>query len=89
MARLKRACNALAKAQQKVSRIERQLARSEESRGIPIRLIKHEVAPKCGSYEVRFPDGRPSRYFYWDDIPGRRLRPYLIDGATAEREAKS
>jgi hypothetical protein len=29
-------------------------------------LIRHEVIPKCGSFEVRFPDGSPSRYFYWD-----------------------
>ena len=38
-----------------------------------IRIIRHEVVPKCGSYEVRFSDGRPSKYFYWEDIPGRRL----------------
>jgi len=25
-----------------------------------IQIIRHEVAPKCGSYEVRFPDGRPT-----------------------------
>jgi hypothetical protein len=33
-----------------------------------IRLIKHEAVPGCGSYELRFPDGRPSRYVYfeWD-----------------------
>jgi hypothetical protein len=37
-----------------------------------VRLIKHEAVPKCGSFEVRFSDGRPSHYFYWDDIPGRR-----------------
>ncbi len=28
---------------------------------------------RCGSLEIRFPDGRPSRFVY--DIPGRRLRP--------------
>jgi len=28
-----------------------------------VKFIKHEVIPDCGSYEVRFPDGRPSRYF--------------------------
>ena len=44
-----------------------------------MRMIPHEAVPKCGSYEVRFPDSRPSRYFYWDDIPGRRLRPDLTD----------
>src|SRR5262249_18260365 len=27
-----------------------------------VRLIKHEIVPKCGSYEVRFPDGK-SFYF--------------------------
>ena len=54
-----------------------------------IRIIKHEAVPLCGSYEVRFPDGRPSRFYYWDDIAGRRLRPDLIDGATARREAQA
>lgn len=47
-----------------------------------------EAVPLCGSFEVRFPDGRPSRYFYWDDIPGRRLRPDLVDSAVAKREAQ-
>ena len=53
-----------------------------------IRIIKHEAVPLCGSLEVHFPDGRPSRYFYWDDIAGRRLRPDLADRATAIREAQ-
>jgi hypothetical protein len=34
-----------------------------------IRVIKHEVVPDCGSYEVRFPDGRPSKYFYFENLP--------------------
>jgi hypothetical protein len=38
----------------------------------------HEAVPQTGSYEVRFHDGRPSAYFYWDDLPGRRLRPDLL-----------
>ena len=42
-----------------------------------VRLIKREVIPKCGSFEVRFPDGASSRY--WEDIPSRRLRPDLVD----------
>jgi hypothetical protein len=54
-----------------------------------IRIIPHEAVPLCGSIEVRFPDGRPSRYFYWDDIAGRRLRPDLVDGATAKQAAQS
>jgi len=50
--------------------------RPAESSGMTgVRLIKHEAVPKCGSYEVRYPDGRPSRYFYFEDLPGRRLRP--------------
>ena len=28
----------------------------------------------CGSFEVRLPDGH-SQFFYWDDLPSRRLRP--------------
>jgi hypothetical protein len=38
---------------------------------------------------VRFPDGRPSKYFYWDDLAGRRMRPEVFDSATAEEQAKS
>jgi hypothetical protein len=41
-----------------------------------IRIIKHEAVPDCGSFEVRFAaDGRASKFFYWDDLPSRRLRP--------------
>ena len=36
-----------------------------------IRIIRHEVIPECGSFEVRFADGRPSRYFYWDNVLAR------------------
>jgi hypothetical protein len=54
-----------------------------------VRLIKHEVIPDCGSFEVRFDDGRPSRYFYWDDLPSRRLRPDLVDSETALERAKA
>lgn len=54
-----------------------------------IRIIKHEAVPLCGSFEVRYPDGRPSLYFYWDDIPARRLRPDSLDRATALEKAKA
>jgi len=37
-----------------------------------VRLIRHEIVPKCGSFEVR-QYGRPSLYFYWGDDPGSRL----------------
>ena len=53
-----------------------------------VRIIKHEAVPGCGSFEVRFPD-RPSTYFYWDDIPARRLRPETLDRETALEQAKA
>jgi hypothetical protein len=53
-----------------------------------IRLIKHEAVPRCGSYEVRFSDGRPSMFFYWDDEPGRRVRPDQLDSKQALQEAQ-
>jgi hypothetical protein len=36
-----------------------------------VRLIKHEAVPQSGSFEICFPDGRPSKYVYWEDDPGR------------------
>jgi hypothetical protein len=54
-----------------------------------VRIIKHEAIADCGSFEVRFPDGRPSQYFYWDDIPARRLRPETLDRETALEQAKA
>ena len=54
-----------------------------------IQIIRHEVAPKCGSYEVRFPDGRPSKFFYWEDIPGRRLKSDQADRFQAHKGAKA
>jgi hypothetical protein len=54
-----------------------------------VRIIKHEAVPGCGSFEVRFPDDRPSQYIYWDDIPARRLRPETLDRETALEQAKA
>ena len=54
-----------------------------------IQIIRHEAVPKCGSYEVRFPDGRPSKFFYWEDIPGRRLGPDQVDSFQALKDAKA
>ena len=54
-----------------------------------IRLIKHEAVPRCGSFEVRLSDGRPSRYFYWEDNPGRRLRPEILTRDEAIEAAKA
>jgi len=54
-----------------------------------IRIIKHEAVPACGSFEVRFPDDRPSKYSYWDDIPARRMRPEISDQVTAPEKARA
>ena len=56
---------------------------------MPIRAIKHEVVPQTGSFEVRFSDGRPSVFFYWDDIPARRLSPQQMDSNRALEAAKA
>jgi hypothetical protein len=53
-----------------------------------VQLIKHEIVPKCGSYEVR-QYGRPSQYFYWDDLPSRRLRPEVLTSEQALKLAKA
>ena len=56
-----------------------------------IRLLRHTAAPAVpdsGSYEVRFPDGRESIYFYWDDNPGRRSITRKLSSEEAEREAQ-
>jgi hypothetical protein len=54
-----------------------------------IRIIQHEGALGSGSYEVWFPDGRTSQFFYWNDVPHRWLRPGVLDRETARREAKA
>jgi hypothetical protein len=53
-----------------------------------IRILKHEAVPGCGSFEVRFPDDRPSQFFYWDDYSSPRLRPETLDHETALEQAK-
>lgn len=54
-----------------------------------IRIIRHEAIPRQGSFEVRFADGRPSKYFYWDDEKSRRLRQDAVDQETAKAAAKA
>ena len=54
-----------------------------------IRIIRHEAVPDCGSFEVRFGDGRASKFFYWDDVPARRLRPEILTSAVALMQAKA
>ncbi len=45
--------------------------------------------PNCGSFEVRYPEGKASKFFYWDDIPGRRLRPDQLTRAEAFEAAQA
>ena len=52
-----------------------------------VRIVRHEAVPKIGSFEVRFGDGRSSKFFYWDDQV-RRLRPQL-SSAVALMQAKA
>ena len=54
-----------------------------------IRIIKHEAITGSGSFEVKLDDGRPSVFFYWDDIPGRRVRPDQMDRQKALEAAKA
>jgi len=54
-----------------------------------IRIIRHEALPKCGSYEVRFQQGSESRFFYWDDLPSRRVRPDIFTREQALELAKA
>ena len=52
-------------------------------------IIKHEAVPNCGSFEVRFTDGRESRFFYFDDLLTRRLRPEILTRQHALQQAKA
>ena len=54
-----------------------------------VRIIKHEAIPQTGSYEVKFTDGRPSVYHYFDDDPGRRSITGKMTSAQALQAAKS
>ena len=55
---------------------------------ITVRVRKHDKVKDTGSFEVWYSDGRPSRYFYFDDVPSRRLRPDLMDRQSALTRAK-
>ena len=43
-----------------------------------IRIRKYEAVLGCGSFEVRLPDGRPTKFFHFDDLASRRLRPETL-----------
>ena len=54
-----------------------------------VHLRKHEAVQDCGSSEVWFDDGRPSKFFYFDDLPNRRLRPDIMTKARAAEAAQA
>ena len=54
-----------------------------------VHLRKHEAVRDCDSYEVWFDDGRPSKFFYFDDLPNRRLRPDIMTKAQAAEVAQA
>ena len=54
-----------------------------------IRIIRHSAVLDTGSCEVRFADGRPSGYFFFDDIPGRRPRPDMLTSEQALEQARA
>jgi len=51
--------------------------------------MKHEGVQDCGSFEVWFDDGRPSKFFYFDDLPNRRLPPDIMTKAQALEAAQA
>jgi hypothetical protein len=54
-----------------------------------VQVVKREPIPQTGSYEVRFSDGRPSKHFYWDDVPDRRLGSDLLTSEEAGKRARA
>jgi hypothetical protein len=53
-----------------------------------IRITRHEVVPKSGSYQVRFSDGRPTKLFDFDDVL-QHLRPDMLTSEQALEQAKA
>jgi hypothetical protein len=56
---------------------------------ITVRIIKHEAVPNSGSFEVKYSDGQPSRYFYFEDVPGHQLRSEQMTMEQALEAAKA
>ena len=52
-------------------------------------MIPNEAVLDAGSSEVAYPDGRPSDFFYFEDSPGRRLRPDVMTRPEAQRAAQA
>ena len=52
-------------------------------------IIRHEGAKDSGSYEVKFSDGRPPKFFNWDDDPSQRVRPGVLTSEQALEKARA
>ena len=63
-------------------------AQPQMTNPVTVHIRKHERVEDCGSFEVWYSDCRPSQYFYFDDVPGRRLRSDQMDRETALGKAK-
>src|SRR5262249_35769978 len=48
-----------------------------------------KLCPSGAALKSGFFDGRPSRYFYWDGIPGRLLNPEQVDSEKALERARA
>ena len=52
-------------------------------------IIRHDGLRGSGSYEVKFSDGRPHRFFNWEDDPSRRVRPGVLTSEQALEQARA
>jgi hypothetical protein len=52
-------------------------------------LVPVQISHRCAAQQRSLAHDRPSQYFYWDDIPARRLRPETLDRETAMEKAKA
>ena len=50
--------------------------------------LSGKAVPDTGSFQVRFADG-PSKYFHFDDVPGRRLRPDILNSEQVLEQVKA
>lgn len=53
--------------------------------GVKISKTK-EVVKGTGSFKVTWPGGE--KFFHYEDIPSRRLRPEQVDQETAKKQAQ-
>jgi hypothetical protein len=52
-------------------------------------LLPHEESLDTGSFEVRYPDGGASEYFYFENSPDRRTRFQVMTRAEALKVAQA